>query len=91
MEKSNKKYLSCWFIGRNVLQGIKSACKVLPLAEKVVTLRQKKMGKKVKVKADAAKKLIKKKNVTILINVRKNGKGIPRPKGWGGKNLLAKK
>lgn len=41
MEKSNKKDLSCWFIGRNVLQRIKSACKVLPLAEKVVPLRKK--------------------------------------------------
>ena len=48
------------------------------------------MGKKVKVKADAAKKLIKK-NLTILINIRKNAKGQPRQKGWGGKYLLAKK
>ena len=52
---------------------------------------KKKMEKKVKVKADAAKKLIKKKNLTILINIRKNAKGQPREKGWGGKYLLAKK
>ena len=49
------------------------------------------MEKKVKVKADTAKKLIKKKNLTILINIRKNAKGQPRQKGWGGKYLLAKK
>lgn len=55
------------------------------------TFVKKNMGKKVKVKADAAKKLIKKKNLTILINIRKNAKGQPREKGWGGKYLLAKK
>ena len=49
------------------------------------------MEKKVKVKADAEKKKKKKKNLTILNNIRKNAKGQPRQKGWGGKYLLAKK
>lgn len=74
-----------------MLQSSKKRSSLCLFAEKVVPLRQKNMGEKVKIKADSAKKLIKKKNLTILINVRKNGKGQPRQKGWGGKYLLAKK